>query len=107
MSEKSKIRFDKKIFAFVAEDGRLVAPRLDSDGWDFFFVPSPKSESAEARFCSGEGYWAFPFSREKINKILEKYEDILVAMLKTKTTGDEDMDRALEALRRHFSIQSR
>jgi len=102
---RNVIRFDKKIFAFVAEDGRLIAPRLDSDGWDFFFVNSPKDENAEARFCSGEGYWAFPFSKEKIQKILEKYEDILEAMLKTESTGDHDMDSAIKALRQYFYVK--
>ncbi len=70
--EEKKVRWDKRIKAWVAGDGRVVAPRLDEDGWDYFFVPSASCEEAEARYCSGEGYWAYG-----LEIALKKYADLL------------------------------
>jgi len=70
--EKAKVRWNKKIHAWVAKDGRVVAPRLDEDGWDYFFVPNKDSKSAEARYCSGERYWAFG-----MEIAMRRYADLL------------------------------
>lgn len=92
-----KVRFDKEIFAWISDDGRLIAPRLDEDGWDFFFVPSPSSKMAEARFCSGEGYWAFGG-----DIAMTKYRDLLEEVLKREKEEDKEAQDALNVLKRSF-----
>ena len=78
------VEWDDEIKAFVSKKtGRLVAPRLDEDGIDLFFVENRNDREARARYCSGEGYWAFPFSKEEIEKVLKDYEDIIEVIKKT------------------------
>lgn len=78
MNNKARIIWDDKIKAFVdTATGHLVAPRIDEDGIDYFFVDNPSCEDAEARYCSGERYWAFPWNDEEIQKIIEKYKPLI------------------------------
>ena len=53
------IEWDEKVEAWVNSNGKVIAPRLDSDGWDYFFVRNKSDPHAVARWCSGEDYWAF------------------------------------------------
>ena len=69
---KSEVVWDKNIKAWVASDGRVVAPRRDEDGFDYFFVSDKDTAFADARYCKAEGYWAFG------KEIAEtKYKDLL------------------------------
>jgi len=73
-----RIVWDRKLKAFVdTKTGRLIAPRLEEEGIDLFFVENRNEKKARARYCIGERYWAFPFSREEIEKIIEDYKPIL------------------------------
>jgi hypothetical protein len=86
--------WDKEIKAFVhLETGRVLAPRLDEDGIDLFFVENRNDKKARARYCTGEGYWAFPWSEEEINKVLEDYKELLEHLEKY---GKDDVKKLLE-----------
>jgi hypothetical protein len=69
----NEIIWDKKLFAWIdKKTGYVIAPRIDSDGIDYFFVKSKDKENADARYCSGEGYWAFIcLTEEEYNKFKE------------------------------------
>ena len=89
-----RVIWDNEIKAFVdTETGRLIAPRLDEDGIDFFFVENRNCKKAEARFCSGEGYWAFPFTKEGIKKVIDKYK---VIINKIDSMDEEEIIKLLE-----------
>jgi len=78
VKKTNRIVWDKEIKAFVdTKTGRLIAPRLDEDGIDLFFVEKRDDKHARARYCCGEGYWAFPWTEEKIKKIREDFKELI------------------------------
>jgi hypothetical protein len=95
MEEKeSKIIWDSEIKAWVdLKTGRLIAPRMDEDGIDFFFVESKNEKEARARYCSGEGYWAFPFTEEEIKEIKRDYKELMQYVAKL---SEEEIKKLLD-----------
>lgn len=90
-----KIVWDNEIKAWIDEEtGMLIAPRLDSDGIDFFFVLRRTDENAVARYCSGEGYWAF----ERWDKPTAEYFDEMIRQIRSTIFSDKFAEVARKRL---------
>jgi len=84
----AEVVWDKNTKAWVSPSGRLIAPRLDEEGIDLFFVETKEAKSARARYCMGEGYWAYGDDevekdyRDLIQHITKQNEDDIRKLLK-------------------------
>ena len=95
--EKEEIVWDNEIGAWVWKaNGYVIAPRLDSDGWDFFLVKSKEQEYADARYCSGERYWAY------INLSEQELETFIEMVQKIKEKVERKIDSEIEKEAVHY-----
>lgn len=93
--------WDEEIKAF-RHGKKVIAPRWDEDGLDLFFQRSFEGKAeADARYCSGEGYWAYPFSVKEIRAILSEFKDMLNDI--ANGTWDDDLAKAAQKIARRFA----
>jgi hypothetical protein len=100
---EEEVVWDNEIYAWEdRRTGRVIAPRLDEDGWDIFFVRNRNDEHAIARYCTGEGYWAFARFRDEDEE--REFRDIIRKILKKEPQGKEESEakEALFRLPRYF-----
>jgi hypothetical protein len=95
---KMKVEWIEKYSLWVS-DNYLIVPREDEDGIDFFFAVG-KIEDEEfkgetlARYCSGEGYWAF-YNLTKEQEL--KFNDVMKEIVSLRWQS-EFAEKAKEVL---------
>jgi hypothetical protein len=103
MESNEEVVWDDEILAWEDKrTGRVIAPRLDSDGWDVFFVRNRNDEHAIARYCTGERYWAFARFRDEDEE--REFRDVVQKILKKKPQNrvESEAKEALYGLPRSF-----
>jgi hypothetical protein len=100
MMEQLPVIWDNKRGLWKRGD-YVISPRLDSDGWDFFFGLESKQEVV-ARYCSGEGYWAFNHMTDEQR---QAFTEMVYEITKKQNWGNRVANQTAWILRQRRVLQ--